>query len=142
MSGFGMPFFTVSARTKLPSVVAESFITLPEFIASWNGGRMIKTSYGSPFAASCFVPTPVPYRTLTLLPVLDSKPGSIFSKDSFMGRGLSTRISVCAKAAKAPPNKRQPTINGLNNLFIDPPGIGQSQALIHCVSPNHKQLPS
>src|SRR3984893_11184876 len=98
MSGLGAPFCTASAKRSLAMTVALLGTMLPVLSASGNGANKSDTSKAWPLATVFLVLTPVPYVTLTWVPVLASKPSSNFSSVALMGSGDRRGIWVWALA--------------------------------------------
>src|SRR3984893_17587067 len=96
MSGLGAPFCTASAKRSLAMTVALLGTMLPVLSASGNGANKSETSKACPLATVFLVLTPVPYVTLTWVPVLASKPSSNFSSAALIGSGDSRVIWVWA----------------------------------------------
>src|SRR6266436_2975618 len=98
MSGLGAPFCTASAKRSLAMTVALLATMLPVLSASAKGANSSDTSNACPLATVFLVLTPVPYVTLTCVPVLASKPSSSFSIVALMGSGDRSVISLWARA--------------------------------------------
>src|SRR6266403_4640562 len=106
MSGLGAPFCTASAKRSLAMTVALPGTMLPVLSASAKGANSSDTSKAWPLATVFLVLTPVPYVTLTCVPVLASKRSSNFSIVALMGSGDRRVISLWARAADEMPSAR------------------------------------
>src|SRR6266403_154607 len=98
MSGLGAPFCTASAKRSLAMTVALPGTMLPVLSASAKGANSSDTSKAWPLATVFLVLTPVPYVTLTCVPVLASKRSSNFSIVALIGSGDRRVISLWARA--------------------------------------------
>src|SRR5260370_22521447 len=98
MSGLGAPFCTASAKRSLAMTVALLGTMLPVLSGSGNGANRSETSNAWPLATVFLVLTPVPYVTLTCVPVLASKPSTNLSIVALMGSGDRRVISLWAPA--------------------------------------------
>jgi hypothetical protein len=83
---------------------------LPVLSASGKGANRSDTSKAWPLATVFLVLTPVPYVTLTCVPVLASKPATNFSSVALMGSGDRRVISLWAQALDEMPSARAATI--------------------------------
>src|SRR5712671_3455061 len=117
MSSLGAPFCTASAKRSLAMTVALPGTMLPVLSASAKGANSSDTSKAWPLATVFLVLTPVPYVTLTCVPVLASKPSSNFSIVALIGSGERRVISLWACAMDEMPSARTTTAREESGYF-------------------------
>src|SRR6266576_5963530 len=117
MSGLGAPFCTASAKRSLAMTVALPGTMLPVLSASGKGANRSDTSKAWPLATVFLVLTPVPYVTLTCVPVLALKPSSNFSIVALIGSGDRRVISLWACAMDEIPSARTTTAREESGYF-------------------------